>query len=77
MQFSKELLSPSTKPEDLIIRECRNRRCRARFEVTDPFQSHRLCPECRAPKKCVHGLRTTERCEDCFKRSGSLFIRTM
>lgn len=66
-----------TTHKSVIIRVCENKRCMARFEVTETFQSQKMCPTCRVPKQCVHKINTTERCDCCRKTHGNFFIRTM
>lgn len=79
MQKSVTPVSVNTKAKYKSIRicVCQNKRCQARFEVTETYQSEILCQDCRTPKKCVHNVKTTERCEACRKIHGNYFMRTM
>jgi hypothetical protein len=80
MKNHATLPSANTSParaKSLIIRKCENKHCNAQFEITEAFQSHRLCQYCRKPAVCVHKIKTTERCTECFAKHRSWFMRTM
>lgn len=66
-----------TRYRSVKICVCQNKRCQARFEVTETFQSEKLCQECRKPATCVHMIKTTEKCEACKRIHGNFFMRTM
>lgn len=66
----------SVQRKSLIIRVCENKKCQTRYEVTEAFQSHKFCPDCRPVPKCMHGIKHTERCVACHKKNGSWFIRS-
>lgn len=66
-----------TRYKSIKICVCQNKRCQARFEVIEAFQSEKLCQDCRKPKMCVHNVKTTEKCEVCRRIHGNFFMRTM
>lgn len=67
-------VEPRCEKKSIMIRQCK---CGARFEVTNEFQSKKQCPECVGTSACVHGVATTKKCTDCYRRHGNWFMRTL
>lgn len=63
-------------PITVVIRTCRNPRCKARFEQA-PMQSKDFCEYCRPVKNCIHNIKITEVCQSCMSLYGSRFQRAM
>ncbi len=59
------------KTSGLIVR-CS--KCRAQFE-TRQWSGIKVCPECRPPKHCSHGVSTLDACIECLQMTRSRFLR--